>query len=76
MLHVDLPTRAEIERLAAFRGGPAVSLYLPTTPLTQDAQADRIQLKNLLKAAVVEIEGTPFTGESATSRCSTRGSSG
>ncbi len=58
MLHVALPTRAEIERLAAFRGGPAVSLYLPTPPLTQDAQADRIQLKNLLKAAVVEIEGT------------------
>lgn len=56
MLHIDLPSRSEIERLAIFRGGPAVSLYLPTTPLTQDAQADRIGLKNLLKSAVAEME--------------------
>jgi hypothetical protein len=58
MLHIDLPTRNEIERLAAYRGSPAVTLYLPTTPLTQDAQADRIGLKNLLKSAVAEIEET------------------
>lgn len=57
MLHIDLPTRREIEKLAAFRGAAAVSLYLPTTPLTQDAQADRIALKNLLKSAVTELEG-------------------
>lgn len=61
MLHVDLPTRSEIERLAGFRGSPAISLYLPTTPLTQDAQADRVALKNMLKSAVAEMEaaGTP-----------------
>jgi len=58
MLHIDLPARNEIEQLAAFRGSPAVSLYLPTTPLTQDAQADRIELKNLLRSAIAEIEGT------------------
>lgn len=58
MLHIDLPARNEIERLAAFRGSPAVSLYLPTTPLTQDAQADRVELKNLLRSAVAEIEAT------------------
>ncbi|HMO28906.1 hypothetical protein [Enterovirga sp.] len=57
MLHIDVPTRSEIERLAGFRGSPAVSLYLPTTPLTQDVQADRIALKNLLKSAVAEMEG-------------------
>jgi Bacterial archaeo-eukaryotic release factor family 11 len=56
MLHIDLPTRAEIEKLASLRGGPAVSLYLRTTPLTQDTKADRIELKNLLKAAVAEME--------------------
>ncbi|HWT08911.1 MAG TPA: hypothetical protein VN329_07085 [Roseomonas sp.] len=61
MLHVDLPTRSEIERLAGFRDSPAVSFYLPTTPLTQDAQADRVALKNMLKSAVAEMEaaGTP-----------------
>ena len=56
MLTIDLPTQAEIAKLAAFRGSPAVSLYLPTTPVTQDAQADRIALKNLLKTALAQIE--------------------
>ncbi|MCK8783610.1 hypothetical protein M0638_04345 [Roseomonas sp. NAR14] len=55
MLHIDLPTRAEIEALAAYRGSPAVSIYLSTTPLTQDAQADRIGLKNLLRTALAEM---------------------
>ena len=57
MLHIDLPTRDEIERLAAFRGSPAVSLYLPTTRLAQNSQGDRIELKNLLKSALNEVEG-------------------
>jgi hypothetical protein len=56
MLHIDLPTRAQIEKLIAHRAQPTVSIYLPTTPLTQDAQADRIELKNLLKTAVAEME--------------------
>lgn len=61
MLHIDLPTKAEIEKLAAHRGSPSVSIYLRTTPLTQDTKADRIELKNLLKAAAAEMEtaGTP-----------------
>ena len=36
MLHIDLPTHADIEALAAYRGAPAVSIYLRTTPVTQD----------------------------------------
>ncbi len=56
MLYIDLPTQAEIARLIEFRGSPAVSLYLRTTPVTQDAQADRIELKNLLKTALAQIE--------------------
>ena len=56
MLHIDLPTRAEIESLMSYRGSPAVSIYLRTTPLTRDAQADRIELKNLLRAAIAEME--------------------
>ena len=56
MLYIDLPTQAEIAKLIAFRGAPAVSLYLRTTPVTQDAQADRIELKNLLKTALTQIE--------------------
>jgi len=56
LLHIDLPTRTEIESLAAYRGAPAVTLYLRTTPLTQDAQADRIELKNLLRTAIGQLE--------------------
>ena len=56
MLHIDLPTQAEIAKLISFRGSPAVSLYLRTTPVTQEAQADRIELKNLLKTALTQIE--------------------
>jgi hypothetical protein len=56
VLYVDLPTRAEIEKLVAVRAHPAVSIYLRTTPVTQDTKADRIELKNLLKTAVAELE--------------------
>lgn len=56
MLHIDLPTRAQIDRIADFRGTPAVSIYLRTTPVTQEAQADRIELKNLLRTAIAEVE--------------------
>lgn len=56
MLHIDLPTRAEIEKLIDHRGRPAVSIYLRTTPRTQGAQADRIELKNLLGEALAQME--------------------
>lgn len=46
MLHLDIPTLAELRELVAVRADLCVSIYLPTTPLTQDAQADRIALKN------------------------------
>lgn len=61
MLHIDLPTRAEIEKLAAHRADPTVSIYLPTTPVTRETEGDRIELKNLLKEAVAQMEaaGTP-----------------
>jgi hypothetical protein len=55
MLHIDLPTRADILRLTGTRGQPAVTLYLSTTPLTQDAQADRIALRNLAADAVAQL---------------------
>ncbi len=55
MLYVDLPTRAEIASLIGHRGNPSASIYLRTTPLTQDAQADRIELKNLMKHALAEM---------------------
>jgi hypothetical protein len=56
MLHVDLPTRSEIDRLLNARDDASVSIYLPTTPITPDAQADRIELKNLRREALDRLK--------------------
>lgn len=56
MLYVDIPTSADISALSSFRGEICVSIYLRTTPLTQPAQADRIELKNLAKQAVQQLQ--------------------
>src|SRR5580704_1026362 len=58
MLHIDLPTRAEIEKLAGHRGSPSVSIYLRTTPVTRETPGDRIELKNLLKTAIAQMEAS------------------
>jgi hypothetical protein len=55
MLYVDIPTRADIQRLGAVRAAACVSIYLPTTPLTQEAQADRIALKNQSGSAIEQL---------------------
>ncbi len=56
MLHIDLPTRAEIQALGAHRAWPAITITLPTTPLTQAAQADRIALGNATRDALRMVE--------------------
>lgn len=55
MLHVDIPSRAEIEALNQDLGPLRVTLYLPTTPITKHAQADRIVLKNLTTEALAQL---------------------
>jgi Bacterial archaeo-eukaryotic release factor family 11 len=60
MLHVDIPTLPELRMLAGARGDICASLFLPTTPLTQDASADRITLKNLAQRVVGELTEKSF----------------
>ena len=55
MLHTDIPSRNDIEHLAAVREGVCVSIYLPTTPLTHDIDRDRIVLKNLTRTALEQV---------------------
>jgi hypothetical protein len=55
VLHIDLPTRAEIAALAAERGAPCVTIYLATHTQSQQAQVDRIELKNQLRQAVGQM---------------------
>lgn len=49
MLHLDVPTLAELRELVAVRADLCASIYLPTTPLTHDAQGDRIALENAVR---------------------------
>lgn len=55
MLYVDIPTSADISALTAHRGDICVSIYLRTTPVTQETRGDRIELKNLAKQAAQQL---------------------
>lgn len=55
MLHTDLPTRDEIVSLSTERQYPSVSIYIATTPVTEDTQANRIELKNLVGEAMRQL---------------------
>lgn len=56
MLYVDIPTRSELDELLAARSDASVTLVLETTAHTQDTGKARIQLGNLLKQAVEQLE--------------------
>ncbi len=55
-LKTDIPTRAELEQLLTERDSACVSIYLETSPITQDADRARIELKNLAAEAARELE--------------------
>src|ERR1700736_5940642 len=56
MLYVDIPSLADLKSLAAHRDDICVSIYLPTTPVSQYAAGDRIELKNLATEALRQLE--------------------
>lgn len=56
MLYIDIPTLPEFKALAAERDAACVSIYLPTTPLTQDTVASRAELRALGKSALDQME--------------------
>lgn len=55
MRYVDIPTAAEIRALAKKRHPASLSFSLRTTPLTQEAQQDRIKFSNLAHDALQQI---------------------
>lgn len=55
MLHVDIPGRDELRALLDHRDPVSVSIYLPTTPLTQEVGASRIALGNLARQAEAQL---------------------
>ncbi|URF47146.1 hypothetical protein [Dinoroseobacter shibae] len=58
MLYVDLPSPAEIGHLDLRRLDGFVSVYLPTTPLTEDIRQRRTRLKQLEDEAVSRQEAS------------------
>lgn len=60
MFYVDIPSLADIKTLSELRADAVVSIYLPTTPVTQNVGASRIQLGNLIKAASGQLEEAGF----------------
>ena len=60
MLHVDVPSLPEIRALVGVRADAVISLYLPTTPYGQHSDASRIQLGNMLKDALAQLDAKGF----------------
>lgn len=53
--HTDIPTRSDLERLLSERRVGCVSIYLPTSTITQQTEGDRIELKNLSAEAIGQL---------------------
>jgi Bacterial archaeo-eukaryotic release factor family 11 len=66
ILHTDVPTRDQLDRLLAAREPWSVSIYLPTNPSSR-GEAERIELKNLAAEASGQLEqaGAPKAEASA-----------
>lgn len=60
MLHLDIPTRNEFSLLADKRADACVSIYLKTSPVTQDVSASRVEMKNFVKEAQKQLEEAAF----------------
>jgi hypothetical protein len=60
MLYVDIPTLDQFKSLAGVRSDACVSLYVPTTPLSHESQASRIELRNLFSAALGRLNEASF----------------
>jgi Bacterial archaeo-eukaryotic release factor family 11 len=60
VLYLDIPTLEQFRRLSETRADACVSIYLPTTTLSQEIDASRVELGNLLKAAVTLLSDAGF----------------
>jgi hypothetical protein len=60
MLYVDTPTSREFGDLNQVRSDACVSIYRHTTPLTREIRKSRINLGNLVKNAISQLEAAGF----------------
>lgn len=54
MLHTDIPDRAQVGQLLAYRGPASVSIYVATDPASS-GEAERIEFKNLAAEGVQQL---------------------
>ena len=59
MCHWDIPSESELRLLATINAPAVVSIYLPTTPISKDAAADAIALRNLVSEAMADVRQRP-----------------
>ena len=59
-MYLDLPTPNDLVRLADTRADACVSIFVPTTPLTQNIGAAQLTLKNLAKEAETQLTNASF----------------
>jgi hypothetical protein len=55
VLHLDLPSTADLHALALERSLASVSIYLPTTPVSAEISGDRTVLRNLAREASSQL---------------------
>ena len=60
MLHVDIPSHAQMERLLRARRPGSVSVYVPTTPVSSEVAGSRIDLKNAIDEALGQLRYAGF----------------
>ena len=60
MLYVDILTHPEILALIETRADACVSIYLPTTPETQNVTLNRISFGNLTRTALEQLDAAGF----------------
>jgi hypothetical protein len=51
MWHLDIPSESELRLLAAINAPAVVTIYMPTTPISEDGAAEAMALHNLVKSA-------------------------
>jgi hypothetical protein len=60
LFHIDLPTSSEYRDLSQVRSDACVSIYIPTTPVTQNVGASRIDFGNQITAALDQLRSIDF----------------
>lgn len=54
-MHIDMPTRTDIERIAAARDDLSISIYMPTNPVPNHSEENRLRARGLFDSAVERV---------------------